>query len=202
MLAAAHLGYTMGVTLVAEKLTRSKRRLDYRGVAAAALAADVVDRALFVFVLPRATSGRLIAHTLGFQLAVMLGLTTLRRTWWPYAAASVFHLALDTPGVSNGWLRQVFWPLGGFAASHINIGDPPVGRDPSYLRWVWARLKQGSEPYRHASKSALALEIGGAAIALAFGCRALLDRKGRRAAMSQSREEPCHRLLERTSRVM
>ena len=111
MLGVAHLGYTVGAAWLAEKLRPDEPRLDYRGVAAAAIAADLIDRGLFVFALPRASSGRLIAHTLGFQLAMGLGLTALRRSWWPYAAASAFHLALDTPGVSQRWLRHVFGPL-------------------------------------------------------------------------------------------
>ncbi len=179
MLGAAHVGYTMGAAWLAEKLVRSERRLDYRGVAVAALAPDIIDRALFVFALPRASSGRLFAHTLGFQLAGALGLAALRRSWWPYAAASAFHLALDTPGMSTRWLRHVFWPLGGFATRHLNIDEHPVDRESSYLRWVWGRLKQGSAPYRHASKSALALEMGGAAISLVFGYRALLRHRRR-----------------------
>ena len=88
MLGVAHLGYTVGAAWLVEKLRSDERRLDYRGVAAAAIAADVIDRGLFVFVLTRASSGRHIAHTLGFQLAMGLGLTALRRSWWPYAAAS------------------------------------------------------------------------------------------------------------------
>ena len=65
MLGVAHLGYTVGAAWLVEKLRSDEPRLDYRGVAAAAIAANVIDRALFVFVLPRASSGRLIAHTLG-----------------------------------------------------------------------------------------------------------------------------------------
>ncbi len=171
MLGVAHLGYTVGAAWLVEKLRSDEPRLDYRGVAAAAIAADVIDRGLFVFVLPRASSGRLIAHTLGFQLAMGLGLTALRRSWWPYAAASAFHLALDTPGVSQRWLRHVFWPLGGSNLEHINVESHAVRRDAPYLRWVWSRIQQGAAPYRHAPRFALALELGGAAILLAVGLR-------------------------------
>ena len=83
MLGVAHPGYSVGAAWLVEKLHSDELRLDYRGVAAAAIAADVIDRGLFVFALPRASSGRNIAHTLGFQLAMGLALTALLRGWIP-----------------------------------------------------------------------------------------------------------------------
>ena len=123
MLGAAHVGYTIGVCWVADKLIPGKRHIDYRGIAGAALAADIVDRLLFVFAVPRASSGRLIAHTALFQLAAGVVACALRPRWLPYAMASGFHLALDTPGLHKRWLRHVFYPFGGFALKHVNIED-------------------------------------------------------------------------------
>lgn len=177
MLGAAHVGYTIGAYWVADKLIPGKRHIDYRGIAGAALAADIVDRLLFVFAVPRASSGRLIAHTALFQLAAGVVACALRPRWLPYAMASGFHLALDTPGLHKRWLRHVFYPFGGFALRHVNIEDHAAGRGPSYIGWVRSRLKKGSEPYRHASKSAWALELGGAAIIIGFAWRAYLGRQ-------------------------
>lgn len=177
VLGAAHVGYTLGVCWVADKLIPGKRRLDYRGIAAAALAPDIVDRLLYVFAMPRASSGRLIAHTALFQV----GAGVVACALWPkslaYALASGFHLALDTPGIPKRWLRHVFYPLGGFALRHLNIEDDAGDRGSSYIGWVRSRLKKGSEPYRHASKSALTLELGGAAIIVGFVFSAYLRRQ-------------------------
>ena len=177
MLGAAHVGYTLGVCLVADKLIPGKRHIDYRGIAVAALAPDIVDRLLYVFAMTRASSGRLIAHTALFQVGAGVIASALRPRWLPYAMASGFHLALDTPGLSKRWLRHVFYPLGGFALKHLNIEDDAGDRGPSYIDWVRSRLKKGSDPYRHASKSALALELGGVAIIIGFVFSAYLWRQ-------------------------
>ena len=176
MLGAAHAGYTLGVCWVADKLIPGKRNVDYRGIAVAALAPDIVDRMLYVFAMPRASSGRLIAHTALFQVGAGVVACALRPKLLPYALASGFHLALDTPGLPKRWLRHVFYPLGGFALRHLNIEDDAGDRGSSYIDWVKSRLKKGSEPYRHASKSALALELGGAAIIIGFAFRAYVGR--------------------------
>lgn len=177
MLGAAHVGYTLGVCWVADKLIPGKRHIDYRGIAGAALAADIVDRLLFVFAMPRAANGRLIAHTAIFQLAAGVVACALRPTYLPYAMAAGFHLVLDSTHLHIRWLRHVFYPLGGFALRHLNIEDQAVDPRPSYIAWVRSRLKKGSGPYRHASKSAWALELGGAAIITAFVYGAYIRRR-------------------------
>lgn len=177
MLGAAHVGYTLGACWVADKLIPGKRHIDYRAVAVAALAPDIMDRLLYAFVMPRAASGRLIAHTAVFQLAAGAAACAMWPKVLPYAMASAFHLVLDSTRIHVRWLRHVFYPLGGFALRHINVEDHPVDPGPSYIAWVRNRLKKGSGPYRHASKSAWALEVGGAAIIFGFALRAYIGRR-------------------------
>ena len=177
MLGAAHVGYTLGVCWVVDKLIPGKREIDYRGIAVAALVPDIMDRLLYVFAMPRASSGRLIAHTALFQIGAGVVACGLRPKLLPYALASGFHLALDTPGLPKRWLRHVLYPLGGIALRHINIEDDAGDRGSSYIDWVRSRLKKGSEPYRHASKSALTLELGGAAIIMGSILAAYLRRQ-------------------------
>ena len=177
MLGAAHVGYTLGACWLADKLIPGKRHIDYRAVAAAALAPDIMDRLLYVFAMPRAASGRLMAHTAVFQLAMGAAACAMWPKVLPYAMASAFHLVLDSTRIHVRWLRHVFYPIGGLALRHINIEDHPVDPRPSYLAWVRSRLEKGSGPYRHASKSAWAFELSGAAIIAAFVAGACFRRR-------------------------
>ena len=68
-------------------MARRESSADYRAVAVMAIAPDIIDRALFVFVLPSAFDPRLLAHTLLFQLVFLVAITLLQRAWWLYGAA-------------------------------------------------------------------------------------------------------------------
>jgi len=78
MLIASHVGYTLGGMWAAQR-AGLRRPIDFRLVAFMALLPDVVDRALYAFLLPGAQGGRLIAHTLLFHLALLLVLAMARR---------------------------------------------------------------------------------------------------------------------------
>lgn len=177
MLILAHVGYTVGVTLVAD--VKAQRRLspDYRLIAIMAIAPDIIDRALFVLVLPSAVSGRLIAHTLLFQLVFAALIVLMRRGWWIYGAASAFHLLLDTSWSSHSWLAHVLWPLLGSHLSTVNI-DPSLSYTAiSYSSWIFGRSQEALAPYLSAPLSAWMLELGGALVLVTVTyCRSLYDR--------------------------
>jgi hypothetical protein len=179
MLILGHIGYTVGAAWALDTLTRRETKADYRAVALMAVVPDIIDRALFVFALPSASSGRLIAHTFVFQLAFFVAIILVRRGWWPYAVASVFHLLLDSTGHSRAWARQVFWPLMGAELSGVNILPATGEVGTSYTNWVWFRIQQGFEPYASASLWPWLLELGGALVLIVFVYRKALYRRVR-----------------------
>ena len=174
MLIAGHIGYTVGAVWTLKALTRSDTSADYRAVAVMALAPDIIDRALFIFALPSGVSGRLIAHTLLFQLAILVVITLVRRRWWLYGAASSFHLLLDSTGLSAAWARHLLWPLIGAEWSLVNILPGTGGMTVPYQNWVWLRSQQALQPYGEAPWWVWLLEAGGAVILLAFANRKTL----------------------------
>lgn len=179
MLILGHIGYTVGAAWALDTLTRRETRIDYRAVALMAMAPDIIDRALFVFALPSASSGRLIAHTLLFQVAFFLAIILIRRDWWPYGAASALHLLLDSTGLSGAWARHVFWPLMSAELGAINIQPDTSEVVVPYTNWVWLRIQQAFQPYASASWRPWLLELGGALMLVVFMYRKALYRRGR-----------------------
>jgi hypothetical protein len=121
VLILSHIGYTVAA---ADGLRRGVKTppFDLRIVAFMALLPDIIDRTLYLFVFDNALSSRLIAHTLLFNLALLIALTAVNRRWWVYGAASMFHLVLDSVPPSIAWWHQVFWPF--------------LGADLEYLRFA------------------------------------------------------------------
>ena len=83
-----------------------------------AILPDVIDRLLYVFVIPGAESGRLVAHTLLFNLALLAILVAIRRDLWIYGVLPLGHLLLDLECMSA---HQLFWPFWGANLSNIHI---------------------------------------------------------------------------------
>ena len=102
MLIIGHVGYSVGAAWAFGSATHRKTPIDFRAVAVMSLVPDIIDRFLFVFVIPDATSARLIAHTVLFQLVFALAVTFIRPGWWLYGATSAFHLVLDTTRAIDG----------------------------------------------------------------------------------------------------
>jgi len=117
LLLLAHVGCTTGVVRISQKLVLN-RRLDYRLVALMAILPDLVDRSLYLFVIPGAESGRLFAHTLLFNLVLLAVLVAIRRDLWIYGVLPLGHLLLDLECLSA---RQLFWPLWGVDLSNVHI---------------------------------------------------------------------------------
>jgi len=179
MLILGHIGYTVGAVWALDTLTRRETKADYRAVALMAMAPDIIDRALFVFALPSVSSGRLIAHTFVFQLAFFVAIILVSRGWWPYAVASVFHLLLDSTGLSRAWARHVLWPFLGAEVSVINAMMETGSVEASNTNWVWLRIQQAFQPYASASCGPWLLELGGALVLIVFVYRKALYRRVR-----------------------
>lgn len=165
MLLTAHVGYTAGAVWLVQQRLSNKRPVDYRLVALMAILPDIVDRLLFIFLLPGAENGRLIAHTLLFNLVLLAILVSLRRNLSLYGVASLGHLALDAQGLP---IHHALWPLLGPELSYIGLtGHGPHGTAPLLDR-VWLRAQEALVPYGEISRQALMWELGGLAVLLAF----------------------------------
>lgn len=174
MLLLGHMGYTVGAAWAFQTTTRRETSADYRLVALMAIAPDIVDRAIFVLFLPAAQDGRLVAHTLLFQLAFVLMIFLARRRWWFYGAASGFHLVLDSTKFYGGWATQLLWPLMGSGWSAVNIQPNTGDLTTAYHVWVWQRIQEASQPYGTDEWWVWLLEIGGALVLMAFAYRNIL----------------------------
>jgi hypothetical protein len=117
LLLLAHLGCTTGAVRISQGFV-VKRPLDYRLVALMAILPDVIDRPLYVFVIAGAESGRLLAHTLLFNLVLLAILVAIRRDLWIYGVLPLGHLVLDLECLSA---HQLFWPFGGADLNNIHI---------------------------------------------------------------------------------
>ena len=166
MLLVSHVGYCLGAAWALSKATSREPANDYRVLAAMAIAPDIIDRSLFVFAMPRARSGRLVAHTLLFNALSSALMLSVNRNWWLYGLTSASHLLLDLPKDKVPWLRHVLWPLTGSDLSLINISDEPEG-GPYWSR-TWRRFRKAAEPYRRPSSDALRKELGGFMVLAAF----------------------------------
>ncbi len=176
MLLLAHVGYTVGGGWVAQRL-RFKNPLDFRLVALMAVFPDIVDRALYTLLIPDAESGRLLAHTLVFQIVLFVALVAMGRGFWIYGLASLMHLALDAQGLPP---EQVLWPLLGSSLDNINIvsGSAEAAGQP-YGERVLDRLQDVGRTYGHSGPAAVLLDIGGLAALTAFAIRARLYDRSR-----------------------
>ena len=142
--------------------------MDFRAVAVMSLAPDIIDRGLFVFALPSAMGGRLVAHTLLFQTILFLALIVVNLRFWIYGAASAFHLILDSIHPSVAWAHHVLWPFLGADWKAVDIA-PGLAKDlGSYSHWMVARAQTVLTPYQAAGLWAWVLELGGALVLVWF----------------------------------
>ena len=175
MLLLAHVGYTAGAGWAAQRL-RLKNRVDFRLLAFMAIFPDILDRMLYTLIIPDAASGRLIAHTLVFQLALFAALMVIRREFWIYGLASLMHLALDAPGS----VEQVLWPLLGSDLENVQIvGGSAAEAGQSFAERVLNRLRANPDNYADAGLRAILFEVGGLAVLAAFAIWARLYERRR-----------------------
>ena len=163
VLLLGHVGYSVGGGWVAQRL-RINSSIDFRPLAVMALLPDIVDRALYILIIPDAVSGRLIAHTLVFQLALCAALVLVRREFWIYGLASLTHLALDAPGAAE----QLLWPLLGSDLENVRIVSGSAQASQSFGERVLNRLNANADNYAGADPRAILFEIGGLVVLAAF----------------------------------
>ena len=174
MLPLAHIGYTVGGGWAAQHL-RLKNALDFRLLALMAIFPDILDRALYLLIIPDAQSGRLIAHTLVFQLALLAVLMAIRREFWIYGLASLLHLALDAPGSAE----QVLWPALGAGLENVHIeSGSAAAAGQSYGERVLDRMEIVMSNYGSADLLAILFDVGGLVVLMALAAWARLRDRG------------------------
>lgn len=179
MLLLAHAGYTIGGGWLAQRL-RLKRAVDFRLLLFMAILPDIIDRILFVLVIPDAQSGRLIAHTLVFQLLLFAVLVAIRRGFWIYGLASLMHLALDAEGLS---VEQAFWPLIGADLENVRIVSGSALGQPFWERAL-ERVGDNIHAYTDAGAVSILFDMGGLVVLAAFALRARLYERERLSLMA------------------
>ena len=164
MLVMSHIGYTLGITSQIHKVIPNKH-INHWGIAVMSLLPDIVDRMLFVFILPFAQSGRLFAHTILFGVIVCVALTTIRRHWWIYGLAPIFHVILDTP-LENplSWVKRTLWPIFGADLQILGMNFDAPSSNISFTTQITTRVIELSNAYFEASWGYLSLEMGGVLI--------------------------------------
>ena len=171
MLLLAHIGYTTGAVGMSQKFAL-RRPLDYRLVVLMTILPDVVDRALYVFVIPGAEGGRLFAHTLLFNLVLLAVLVAIRRDLWIYGVLPLVHLLLDLQGLSAD---QLFWPFLGADLSNVEIpGGLGEAAGQSYADRVGNRIEDVFGTYGGASLWSLLIDAGGLAALVILAVKAKL----------------------------
>mgnify|MGYP000947365837 CR=1 FL=1 len=111
MLPGAHLEFTWAALNAAQRAGLFEDA-DYRGVALAALAPDLIDKPLAVFAFPQANATLLFSHTLlGHALVWALALWRAGRRTLPYLLAFSGHLLADRMW---GFTQTLLWPLRGW----------------------------------------------------------------------------------------
>jgi hypothetical protein len=171
LLVLAHVGYTTGAVKISQRFAL-RRPLDYRLVVLMAILPDVIDRALYVFIIPGAEGGRLFAHTLLFNLVLLAVLVAIRRDLWIYGVLPLVHLLLDLEGLSAD---QLFWPFLGADLSNVEIpaGLAETSGQP-YADRVGDRLEDIFRSYGGASARSLVIEAGGLAAFVVLAVKAKL----------------------------
>jgi hypothetical protein len=171
LLILAHVGYTAGAVKISERFAL-RRPLDYRLIVLMAILPDVIDRALYVFVIPGAEGGRLFAHTLLFNLVLLAVLVAIRRDLWIYGVLPLVHLLLDLEGLSAG---QFFWPFLGADLSNVEIpGGLGETAGQPYADRVGDRIEDILGTYGEASVRSLLIDAGGLAAFVVLAVKAKL----------------------------
>jgi len=151
MLPLAHVEITWAAANVLQRKGRSFRwpHLDYRLLALVALAPDLLDKPLAIFVLRQSGAALLFGHTLLLHLVVwMVALAAGRLSrWLPYLLALSGHLVADRMW---GFRQTLLWPfLGAQFHQWREVGSPAafleayisiIGDEPKLLWFELAGL--------------------------------------------------------------
>jgi len=113
MLPTGHIEWTWAGLNLLQRRTGLFENADYRFMALAVMAPDLLDKPLAWFVFPDANAALFFGHTLLLHSLVWLGvaLTGRLRGWLPYLLAFSAHLVEDRMW---GFTQTLFWPLRGW----------------------------------------------------------------------------------------
>lgn len=109
MLPFGHVEFTWG-TLNALQYAGIFEDVDYRGMALAAVAPDLIDKPLAVFVFPKANAALLFSHTFVLHALVWAMVLWRGKKWIPYALAFSGHMLADRMW---GFTQTFLWPFRG-----------------------------------------------------------------------------------------
>jgi len=158
LLLLAHLGCSTAAVRISQKFVLN-RPLDYRLVALMAVLPDVIDRPLYVFVIPGAEGGGLFVHTLLFNVVLLAVLVAIRRDLWIYGVLPLMHLVLDLQCLSA---HQLFWPFWGADLDNVHISTwlaETAGQ--SYGDRIGDRIRDVLGTYGGAGFRSLLIDAGG-----------------------------------------
>ena len=111
MMPPGHVAATWGVAAVAQQHNPKLARLDYRLLAVCALLPDIIDKPLAILVFTDAPTSQLIAHSLLFNLMLLIAALLFWRAAVPYVLALNAHLLAD-----RMWnhTETFWWPIFGW----------------------------------------------------------------------------------------
>ncbi len=111
MMPPGHVAFTWGITGLLKRDKFDTTQLDYRLLALSAMAPDLIDKPLALFVFTEAQSSQLIGHSLFPHLILLVfGLLAWRQAL-PYIVATNIHLIAD-----RMWnhTESFWWPVFGW----------------------------------------------------------------------------------------
>jgi hypothetical protein len=111
MMPPGHVAVTWGVARLLQQNNPRLARLDYRLLALSALAPDIIDKPLALFVFTDAQTSQLIAHSLILNLLLLTLALLFWRPTLPYTLAFTAHLVADRMWNHN---ESFWWPLFGW----------------------------------------------------------------------------------------
>jgi hypothetical protein len=95
MMPPGHIAATWGVAHLMQQTNPRLARLDYRWLAVSAMAADIIDKPLALFVFTDTHTSQLLAHSLSLSLLLLTLSLLFWRSGLPYALAFAGHLIAD-----------------------------------------------------------------------------------------------------------
>lgn len=112
MMPPGHVAATWGLAALLQRQNARLARLDYRLLALSALLPDLIDKPLALFAFTEAHTSQLIAHSLLFNLVLLVLALLFGRALLPYILACNAHLLAD-----RMWnhTESFWWPLFGWS---------------------------------------------------------------------------------------
>ncbi len=111
MMPPGHIASTWGVAALAQQNNPRLAHLDYRLLAVCALLPDLIDKPLAILVFTDTPTSQLIAHSLLFNLALLIPALLFWQRALPYVLAFNAHLPADRMWHHN---QTFWWPMFGW----------------------------------------------------------------------------------------